>query len=229
MVAAAAARRYEAVALFAQRAHAVRASFTLDDENAPIVAAICSRLEGLPLAVELAAARLKVLSPEALLARLEKRLPLLTGGPLDAPARQRTMRDAIAWSHDLLDPNEQALFRRLAIFAGGFTLEAADRVAGSQGVKVSGSTPPQHPDTPTPRHPDTLDAIASLVDKSLLRPVAESNGCPGPRFEMLETIREYGLERLTASGEADAVRDAHASHFLALVEAAEPELDGPAQ
>ncbi|HZI37255.1 MAG TPA: tetratricopeptide repeat protein, partial [Acidimicrobiia bacterium] len=206
-----------AVRLFIERA--TTPAFALTPANAAAVAAICRRLDGLPLAIELAAARVKVLPPEALLARLEKRLPLLTGGPVDAPARQRTMQDAIAWSHDLLDPGEQMLFRRLAVFAGGFTLDDAEAVADE------GRSAPLSPPSP----PSVLDLVASLVDKSLLRPVAQPNSGVGSRFEMLETIREYGLERLTESGEADAVRQAHAAHFLALAEAAKPELTGPDQ
>jgi predicted ATPase/transcriptional regulator with XRE-family HTH domain len=217
-----------AVRLFVERA--ATPAFALTPANAAAVAAICRRVDGLPLAIELAAARVKVLSPAELLARLETRLPLLTGGPLDAPARQRTMRDAIAWSHDLLIPNEQVLFRRLAIFAGGFTLEAAKRVAGWQGGGVAG-TSSRSPCDPAALPPSfaVFDLVTSLVDKSLLRPVAQPNSGLEPRFEMLETIREYALERLTESGEGDAVHDAHASYFLALAEAAKPELIGPDQ
>jgi hypothetical protein len=142
-----------AVRLFVQRARAAAPHFALTERNAAAVAEICQRLDGLPLAIELAAARITILSPEALLAQLAGRLTLLTGGPRDAPARQRTMRDAIAWSYDLLTAAEQALFRRLAVFVGGCTLDAAEWVAGSQGDRVTGRTTPLHPDTPTPRHP----------------------------------------------------------------------------
>ena len=154
-------------------ARAADADFALTAENAPAVAAICRRLDGLPLAIELAAARVAHLPPAALLARLEQRLPLLTGGARDLPARQQTMRDAIAWSYDLLTPEEQALFRRLAVFVGGCTLEAAEAVAAAASSIV-----------------DVLDGIASLVTKSLLR---QEEGPDGePRYRMLETVREYG-------------------------------------
>ena len=187
-----------AVALFVELAAASQPDFALTADNAAAVAAICRRLDGLPLAIELAAARMKVLPPAALLARLEQRLPLLTGGGRDLPARQRTMRDAIAWSYDLLAPEEQALFRRLAVFAGGFTLDAAEAVA------APGAALP------------VLDGVVALVEQSLLRQM------PGlddePRYQMLETVREFGLERLAAAGEADEVRQRHARHFLMLAE-----------
>ena len=200
----------EAVRLFVARAEAGQAGFALTEANAPAVAAVCERLDGLPLAIELAAARVKVLPPAALLARLERRLPLLTGGARDVPDRQRTMAATIAWSHDLLTEEERVLFRRLSVFAGGSTLEAAEAVAaaGDRGIEV-------------------LDRIASLVDKSLLR---EEDGPDGePRYLMLETVREYGLERLIEVGEESAARDAHAAYFLALAERAAPELNGPRQ
>jgi predicted ATPase/DNA-binding CsgD family transcriptional regulator len=211
----------EAVRLFVERAAAAKADFTLSAANAVAVASICHRLEGLPLAIELAAARSRVLPPPALLARLEPRLPLLTGGPRDQPDRLRTMRDAIAWSYDLLEPDERALFRRLAVFAGGFTIESAEAVCGG-----------------------TLERIASLVDQSLIHLLAASSDGPRsedpgdlsevmaertPRFTMLETIREYGLDQLSASGEAEATRLAHAAWYLGLAEAAEPLLAGPDQ
>ncbi len=191
-----------AVRLFVARARAVKADFALTPETASVVATICRRLDGLPLAIELAAARIKVLPPAALLARLEKRLPLLGGGGRDLPVRQQSMRDAIAWSYDLLSPKEQPLFRRLAVFVGGFTLEAAEAVVG--GALDPGVDP--------------FEAVASLVDTSLLR---QENGPTGePRYRMLEMVREFGLERLAASGEEAAVRAAHAAHFLALAERA---------
>ncbi|MDP9358228.1 MAG: LuxR C-terminal-related transcriptional regulator [Chloroflexota bacterium] len=190
----------DAVRLLVARARAVKRDFVVTPQNAGTLAEICRRLDGLPLAIELAAARVKVLPPPALLARLEKRLPVLTGGARDLPARQQTMRDAIAWSFDLLTPQEQTLFRRLAVFTGGLTLEAVEAVAavpGDPGMKV-------------------LDGIGSLVDRSLLR---EEDGPAGePRYLMLETIREYGLERLAESGEDEDVRRRHADHFAAFAD-----------
>jgi predicted ATPase/DNA-binding CsgD family transcriptional regulator len=196
----------EAVSLFVERAVAVSPGFTLTAENAAAVAAICRTLDGLPLAIELAAARAKVLSPKALLARLDHRLALLTGGTRDAPERQRTLRDAIAWSHDLLTDEEQALFRRLAVFVGGCTLEAVEAVTDG----ASGG--------------DVLEGVASLVDKSLLHVVDQSN--LESRFAMLETIRAYALEQLQDGREEEAARDAHLSYFLELANRAEPELTG---
>jgi DNA-binding CsgD family transcriptional regulator len=201
----------EAVQLFVQRARSVRPEFALTEENAAAVAEACARLDGLPLAIELAAARSKVLSPQAVLARLEHRLALLTGGSRDHPERLRAMRGAIAWSYDLLAPYEQALFCRLAVFAGGFTLDAAGAVAGAledPGVNL-------------------LDGVASLIDKSLLRQEEEEGADGEPRYRMLETICEFALERLAASGEGPAVRAAHAAWCLAVVERAEPALNGP--
>jgi predicted ATPase/DNA-binding CsgD family transcriptional regulator len=197
-------RASPAVALFTARALAQNPELTIDPA---IAAAICRRLDGLPLAIELAAARVDVLPLPALLARLEKRLPLLTAGARDAPDRQRTMRDAIAWSVDLLLAGEQTLFRRLAVFVGGFTLHAASALAslGEPGG-------------------DAFEGVSALVEANLLR----STPGPGdePRFLMLETIREYGLELLAAHGEEDAARAAHAAYFLALAEAALPRYDG---
>ena len=184
------------VALFVERARAVRSTFELTDENAQTVAAICRRLDGLPLAIELAAARLRLFSPRELLTRLDHRLPLLAGGARDVPARQRTLRDAIAWSYDLLDEAQQRLFRRLAIFVGGFTLGSGLQVSGFGDGSSS-------PDTRHPT-PDTLDLVASLVDMNLLR--HEDGADDESRLVMLETIREYGLERLDASGEAAELR-----------------------
>jgi predicted ATPase/DNA-binding SARP family transcriptional activator len=192
----------EAVALFTSRAEMVKAEFGLDDESRGAVEEICARLDGLPLAVELAASRMKHLSPQALCGRLGQRLHVLTRGPKDVPQRQQTLRATIDWSYELLNDEEQALFARLAVFAGGCTLEAAEQVCEAD-----------------------LDALASLVDSSLLR---EDERAGEVRFAMLDTIREYALERL-AAGEQDEVRRAHAQHYLALAERAEPELLGADQ
>jgi predicted ATPase/DNA-binding CsgD family transcriptional regulator len=216
-----------AIRLFVTRAEAVKPGFRLTDDNATAVAAICRRLDGLPLAIELAATRVKMLPPSALLDRLEQRLPLLTRGGRDVAVRQQTMRDTIAWSYDLLPAEEQALFSRLAVFVGGFTLEAAEWVAGSQGFNVTGNTTPRHPDTLTPQVPDTsvLDGIAALMDSSLLQPTLWPDGvteCDVPRYAMLETVREFGLDRLEACGETQSAHAAHAAYFLAFAEAQTP-------
>ena len=201
----------EAVALFLARARAIHPDFTLTPETARAVAEICLRLDGLPLAIELAAARVKVLSPVAIQVRLGRRFQLLTGGAQDRPARHQTLRQAIAWSYDLLNPEEQAFFRRMAVFMGGFTLDAAEQVCSGGGDLML----------------DPLDIVTALVDQSLLR---QEEGPDGePRFLMLETIREYGRECLEAAGELEQIRRAHVEHFLALVEQAEPELTGPRQ
>ena len=195
-----------AVELFVQRATAVRPNFSITAENAPAIQDICARLDGLPLAIELAAARTKVLSPKAILDRLQSRLELLTGGALDLPERQQTLRNTIDWSHELLSDSEQKLFRRFAVFAGGGTLEAAEAVCNTQhdlGI-------------------DPLQGLASLVDKNLVQLVDHADS--EPRFSMLETIREYALERLEASGEAAAVRRAHAAYCLVVAEEGNPEL-----
>jgi len=205
-----------AVALFARRVRAARPDFALTPENAATVAAICRRLDGLPLALELAAAQSKLLPPAALLARLERSLDVLTGRARDLPERHRTLRDTLTWSYDLLDPDEQALFRRLAVFAGGCTLDAADAVCvvSTDSAPVVGGG-------------DMFTALNALVDQSLAR-LAEPAG-EEPRLMMLETIREYALEHLTASGEESEVRRLHAAHYLALAEAVEPLLLGPQQ
>jgi len=231
---------YAAVDLFARRARAVKPGFELTETDAPVVAAICRRLDGLPLAIELAAARIKVLSPRALYARLsggdeggnglsrasESSLQLLTDGARDLPGRQQTLRATIAWSYDLLSSEEQALFRRLAVFVGGCTLDAAEAVCAPP--VDPGARSGEHVSTPYSDHcpPPVLDGLASLVDKSLLR---QEDGLGGagptgePRFLMLQTVLEYARERLEASGE-EAVRHRHAAYFLALAEQAEPQL-----
>jgi predicted ATPase len=203
-----------AVALFVQRAVAARPDFTLTEEHAPAVAEICARLDGLPMAIELAAARIKLLPPSALLARLAGRLLSLSGGARDLPARQQTLRNAIDWSYGLLTPEEQRLFRRLAVFISGWTLESAEAVC----------------DTRQDLGIDILDGIASLVDKSLAQraePAARADN--DPRFLMLETIREYGLERLEAAGELAATQQAHAAYCLVLAEESGGSLRATAQ
>jgi predicted ATPase/DNA-binding XRE family transcriptional regulator len=200
-----------AVQLFAERAVAAKPDFAITNENAPAVVELCQRLDGLPLAIELAAARSTLFSPEAMLARLGSRLQLLTGGPRDVPARQRTLRNTIAWSYGLLTESEQKLFRRLCVFVGGRTLGAIAAVCAAAGDLDL----------------DIVDGLGSLVDKSLLWQDARATDEPG--FLMLETIREYGLEQLEHSGEADATRRAHAHYYLQLVERAEPHLWGGAQ
>lgn len=208
-----------AVELFLARAQAIHPSFQVTDENRTAVVEICRRLEGLPLAIELAAARIAVLPPEGLLARLDHRLPVLVEGPRDLPARLRTMRDAIAWSYDLLTAEEQRFFRRLAVCAGGFTLDAAEALAGADEPPGSQST--------TDQAPEVVLLVESLIDKSLLRRVEAPK--TGPRYDMLEVIREFGLDQLSGCGELDAARQRHAEHFLAIAEASDQKLRGPDQ
>ncbi|HEX2282870.1 MAG TPA: AAA family ATPase, partial [Thermomicrobiales bacterium] len=199
--------RVDAVALFVQRARTVRPDFTLTGTNAPIIAEICRMLDGLPLAIELAAARSKVLSPSDLLARLDdRRFQVLVSNSRDVPERQQTMRNAIEWGYNLLDADEQALFRTLSVFGGGWTLPAAEAVLAHTGT-------------------DVLDGLASLTDKSLVRQREDSEG--ELRFWMLETIREYGLERLVECGDEDAVRGAHARYFEQMSVEAVDALTGP--
>ena len=217
-----------AVRLFVERAGEAASGFRLAPEQVATAAAICRRLDGLPLAIELAAPRVKALPLPALLGRLESRLPALADGPRDAPARQRTLRDAIAWSYDLLTPEEQTLFRRLGVFGGGWTLEAAARVAGV-GFRVTGDEGVRRGRVSDTRHPspDTLDLLASLIDKSL---VQTSGIGPEPRFAMLETIREFAGERLRAdAAEHDAVHGAHARYFRELAATAHVGLIGSDQ
>jgi predicted ATPase/transcriptional regulator with XRE-family HTH domain len=189
-----------AVRLFVERAVEVRGDFALTAANAPAVATVCRQLDGLPLAIELAVRWVKVLPPEALAERLVPRLPLLAGGGGDRPDRQQTMRDTIAWSYQLLQPDEQRLFRRLGVFAGGFTLEAAEAVGGDDSAA------------------STLALVAALVDKSLVRLQTGPAADPVPRFGMLETIREFALEQLATCGEEAATREAHAHYFTHLVD-----------
>ena len=198
-----------AIELFVQRAAAVWPDFAIAPENAPAIQEICSRLDGLPLAIELAAARTKVLPPSAILDRLQSRLQLLTGGSLDLPERQHTLRNTIDWSHDLLNEAERKLFRRLSVFVGGCTLEAAEAVCNTGhdlGI-------------------DLFEGLSSLVGQNLVQRIDRSE--TEPRFEMLETIREYALARLNESDEQSAARRAHAAYCLVLAEEGNPEL-GPA-
>ncbi|MBV9354807.1 MAG: AAA family ATPase, partial [Chloroflexi bacterium] len=198
-----------AVQLFVQRAQAVSSDLALDASNAASVAGICRQLDGIPLAIELAAARVVLFRPEALLRRLERRLPVLTGGPVDLPERQQTLSATLAWSHDLLEPAEQLLFRRLAVFAGGWTLEAAEAVCADGDLPAT----------------DILGCLDGLLDSSLVRRVT-----PAPveqRFDMLETVRDYAHERLVESGELASCLQRHAAWYTALAVQAPPDLVGP--
>jgi predicted ATPase len=200
--------RFPAVQLFVRRARTARSDFVLTQENAEAVAEICRRLDGLPLAIELAAVRVKLFAPRAILKRLESALDLLTGGAKDLPERQQTMRGAIGWSYDLLDEDEKKLFHRLCVFRGGFTLEGAAAVgnaAGDPGV-------------------DLLDVVSSLVDKSLISQREQTDG--EPRFRMLIVVREFAAEKLEQSGEQDEIKRRHAEFYTALAVAAEPDLLG---
>ena len=217
--------RYDAVRLFLARAQASWGAFRLTRQNAPALVAVCRRLDGLPLALELAAARVRVLSVEQLAARLDDRFRLLTGGSRTAPPRQQTLRATVAWSYDLLPPVERRLFERLAVFAGGWTLEAAERVCADAA--------PAGPAAPGPQAAgldpaEVLDLLSQLVDKSLVV-VEDEDGGGEVRYRLLETLRQYAGERLAASGEDGAVQRQHAACYLALAEAAEPRLEGPEQ
>jgi predicted ATPase len=200
--------QYAAVALFAQRARSIRADFAVTDGNAPAIAEICHGLDGLPLAIELAAARLKILSPEALLARLPKQFEVLRGGTRDLPERHRTLRGAIDWSHDLLGEAEQCTFRRLAVFAGGSTLEAAEELCHEERDPAS----------------EALDVIASLLDSSMVTTTVDGEGAM--RIGMLETIRAYAMKRLLGSGEMPRIQRNHAEYYCAMAERAKPHIVG---
>jgi non-specific serine/threonine protein kinase len=206
----------EAVTLFMQRARAANPEFDLNERNAKVIVEICSRLDGLPLALELAAARIKIFSAESLLKRLNDRLDVLTGGPRDLPSRQRTMRDAIRWSYDLLTPDEQVVFRRLAVFSGSFSLGAATEIVDFPTLGDDGERPE-----------DVLDSMLSLLDKSLIIRVVQGDN--EYRFRMLETIREFGLARLAEAGETDTVRRRALRFFTDLVVSFEFDLIGPNQ
>jgi predicted ATPase/class 3 adenylate cyclase len=201
--------QYEAVRLFIERAVGAKSDFGVNNENAPAVAEICARLDGLPLAIELAAARVKLLSPDQILSRLESNLGVLATSAQDLPERQRTMRGAIEWSVQLLSADEQKLFERLGVFRGGFTLESAEQVVLGKDLPL-----------------DIFDGVASLADKSLLRTVDAGRES---RFTMLETIREFSNERLNAGPDGDAIRRAHAHHYFGLALASENELTGANQ
>ena len=206
-----------AVALFVERARALDPSFTLSEENVRAVAELCVRLDGLPLAIELAAARTGVLSPQMILDRLGQRLSLLRWEAPDLPERQHTLRSAIDWSYELLDADEQALFRRLSVFTGGFTLEAAQAIASSDNTEADVQPVPE----------EVLDGVASLTGKSLLQ--VDSRDAEDVRYRLLESVREYALEQLEVQDEVDATRRSHALYFLDLAARAEPELIGVEQ
>jgi predicted ATPase len=197
-------QRSDAVALFVDRARAAGSDLDLDHVQLEVVAEICRRLDGMPLAIELAASRVRMVGPEELLNRLDRRLSFLTGGPRDLPARQQTLRSTIAWSHDLLDDSERRMFARLGVFAAGFSLEAAETVC------ADGAAPP------------VLDGLASLLDKSLIRTEDALHG--QPRFTMLQVVRDFALEQLDAFGETERLRRAHADYYATLVIGAEPRL-----
>ena len=206
-LAAAGISQYEAVRLFIARAVAVRPDFTVTNENAPAVAGICARLHGMPLAIELAAARVKLLQPDAILQRLEHQLGALAAGSRDLPERQQTLRGAISWSYDLLAEGERRLLWRLAVFVGGCDLDTAEAVCGPSGEIGC----------------DVLDGLMSLTDQSLVR-TEEIGGVT--RFRLLDTIREFAAEQLIASGERDEIERRHTAAFVALVETAAPQLSG---
>ena len=204
--------QYASVALFILRAQAVKPDFQMTSANARAIVEICARLDGLPLAIELAAARMKLLTPQALLARLGQRLQVLTGMSRDVPARQQTLRNTIEWSYNLLNEQEQRLFRQLSVFVGGCTLEAVEAVHSALGDGDSAE--------------QILNRVASLIDKSLLQQSEQTVEGQESRLMLLETIREYGLECLTANGEVEIARRVHANYYLALAEEIEPELVG---
>jgi predicted ATPase/DNA-binding XRE family transcriptional regulator len=201
--------RYEGIRLFVERARAANSEFRVTTENAPAVIELCRRLDGLPLAIELAAARVRLLYPEAMLTRLGNRLALLTGGARDLPDRQRTLRATLDWSYDFLGMGERLLFARLAVFVGGWTLEAAEAVCDTEDET------------------EVLQHVSALVDKSLVQ--QQASIWQEARFTMLETVREYALERLEESGESERLRRRHATYFLELTEAAERASQGPLQ
>jgi predicted ATPase/DNA-binding CsgD family transcriptional regulator len=203
--------RYEAVQLFAERAKTVLPTFEVSQDHAAALAQLCRRLDGLPLAIELAAARVRVLSLEQIANRLDDSLRLLVGGSRTAPTRHQTLKATLDWSHDLLPEQEQVMFRRLAVFAGGWSLEAVDAVCAGEGIERD----------------DVLNLLSELVDRSLV--LVDKQSGRDPRYRLLEPIRQYGVERLRSSGEEAAVRERHLDYFLVLAEAADPRLSGPEQ
>jgi predicted ATPase/DNA-binding CsgD family transcriptional regulator len=203
-------RRYEAIRLFAERAEAVASPFELTESNAPAVARLCRTLDGMPLAIELAAARVRVLSVEQISSRLEDSFTLLTAGSRTALPRQRTLKATIDWSHDQLSLKEKVLFRRLAVFAGGFTLEAVEEVCSGEGIASE----------------EVLDLLSDLVDKSLVMVTERSEET---RYRLLETVRQYAIERQAQSSEDEALHRIHAEYYLSLAEGAETELKGARQ
>jgi predicted ATPase len=206
-------QRYASVSLFVERARSIAPGFELTDANAGAVAEICRRLDGLPLAIELAAARVRLLPPQALAPRLDQRFSVLTGGARDLPKRQRTLKNTLDWSFDLLSPGEQMLFTRLGVFAGPFSLQAVEAVGAPDEGQASGPGP-------------VMETLGSLVDSSLVR--AETRG-DEPRFSLLETIRDYALERLAGGGDWVRTHDRHAAYFQALAEPSDADLAGPGQ
>jgi predicted ATPase/DNA-binding CsgD family transcriptional regulator len=216
-----------AVRLFVERAAAVRPDFCVTAENAEAVAEVCRRLDGLPLAIELAAARIRLLSPAAILDRLEHRLRILTGGARDLPARHQTLRAALEWSYDLLSREEQKLFRGLGVFAGGCTLDSATAIAGAGFMTQDERLNEDEADVALGRQALVLDLLSALAEHGLLRRDDAPNG--EPRIRLLETIREYAAERLAASVDAESARDRHAAYFVDLAEQAQQALHGPTQ
>jgi predicted ATPase/class 3 adenylate cyclase len=215
--------QYEAVALFIARALAVRPDFAVTNAQAPAIAEVCWRLDGLPLAIELAAARVRLFSPATLLARLRRPLDLLTGGARDLPTRQQTLRATIAWSYDLLEPDERRLFERLAVFVGGWTVEAAEAIWNVERGTLNDE--PGTADVSLQR--SALDLLVALLDKSMIR---QEDGLDGePRFVMLETIREFALEQLDRGGEPDTIQQRHAEYYTDMAELAEAGLKGAEQ
>ncbi len=222
---------FAAVELFAARAREAKPAFALNEENASVIAEICGKLDGLPLAIELAAVRVKLLAPQAILARLEHSLQLLTGGARDLPARQRTMRGAIEWSYELLDQEEKFLFRRLAIFSGGFTVEAAEFVADQQKRRngenqLGGDLQSVSTSAHLSISVSVLDLISSLVDNNLLVLKEQTDG--SARLQMLEVVRDFAFEILEETGELDDLQHIHTQFYLSLAEEAEPFLEGEA-